>query len=884
MTFGEIFRRVRAFIQRDRLDADLQEEMRLHVEMRARQNARASGNAADAARDARVRFGNSGAIREASRDEWGAGWWDRIVQDVRYGARQLVRRPLTTLVIVGTLALGIGANTAMFTLLDVALFRPVPVADPGRLAWIVSMNERGRLQNLSYPDFAAFRDGVAEFSGVLAFTRREVSLGGGTAERLWSQIVSANAFDVLRVGPQLGRTFGPDEETPGAPLVAVISDSLWRSRYGADPGLVGRSIIINGRPFAVIGVAPAGFNGPELLDTTIAMWLPVSAIAAAMPDDGPSLMTDSQANWLQAIGRLTPGATADRAQANVQSIAASFVRPSSDRSRFVVEPLNGGLDPSNRREILPVLTLLAIVPALVLLVACANVANVLLARGIDRRRELAMRRALGASRARLVRQLLTEYLLLALPGAGAAVAFSYFLIGGFVRISELPAPMADVLTPDPRVLAATAVLAVLAVLVFGLAPALSASRPALTPALKDEGVSVVIASERHRLRDAFLVLQVTISMVLVGLAGLFLGSLSKALSVDPGFGTRRTFTMSVDLGLQGYSREAQAAFINRALETVTAVPGVDRAAFTTVLPLGGRFYGAGIVREDDAGDATSQTAGFASVTPEYFDAMRMPIVAGRASSARDDRSAPAVVVVNETLATRLWPGEPPIGKRLRVGGPNQPLREVVGVVRDSKYDDLTEPARPFAYLPLAQEPDGYVTLIVRSAGDERETMRLVQDGVQRLDADLPIFNVRTFDQVLANNVDKRRAASAPIGIFGVLTLLLASLGLYGVTAHDVTTRTREIGIRMALGARQPQVVREFVRRSLRLALIGVIAGIAINVAASRVFAAFLFGLDANDARTIIGSAAVLALVALLACYLPARRASRIDPLEALRTD
>src|SRR5262249_18110152 len=391
------------------------------------------------------------------------------------------------------------------------------------------------------------------------------------------------------------RTFSPDEERIGAPLVAVISDSLWRRRYGADPAIVGRSIIVNGRVFTVIGVAAAGFNGPELFDDTIAMWLPVSASAAAMPDESASLLTDSRTNWLHAIGRLAPGATADRAEARVQSIAASFVRPSSERSRFVVEPLNGGLDPSNRSELFPVLTLMAIVPALVLLVACANVANVLIARGIDRRRELAMRRALGATRARLVRQLLTEYLLIALPAAGAAVAFSYLLIGGIVRISQMPAPVADALTPDLRGLAATALLAGLTVLVFGLAPALSASRPALTPALKDEGVSVVIASQRHRLRDAFLVTQVTISMLLVGLAGLFLGSLSKALRVDPGFETRHAFTMSVDLPLQGYSRDAQASFIVRALEGVTAVPGVERAAFTTVLPLGGRFYGTGIV-------------------------------------------------------------------------------------------------------------------------------------------------------------------------------------------------------------------------------------------------------------------------------------------------
>ena len=640
-----------------------------------------------------VRFGSPGAIREASRDLWGAGWRDRLAQDARYAVRQLSRRPLTTVVVVGTLALGIGANTAMFTFLDVALFRAAPVADPDRLAWIVSQNERGRFENVSYPNYAAFRDRVSEFSGVLAFTHREVSLGGATAERVWSQIVSANAFDVLGVRAELGRTFTPTDDQPGAPLVALLSDGLWRRRYGADPAIVGAPVVVNGRSFAVIGVAPAGFNGPELLeDEAIGLWLPVSSVAVAMPGEGAGLLKDAGANWLHVIGRLAPGATADRARANVEAVAAALPRPSTERSRFLIEPLHGGLDPSNRRDVAPVLGALAIVPVLVLLVACANVANVLLARGIDRRRELAMRRALGATRARLVRQLLTEYVMLALPAAAAAVAVSYLLIGAIVRISHMPASMAVVLTPDTRVLAATTGLAVVAVLVFGLAPALAASRPALTPALKDEGVSIAIASRRHRLRDAFLVGQVTISMVLVGLAGLFLGSLSKVIRVDPGFETRHALTMSVDLTLQGYSRDAQTSFIGSALESVTAVPGVEHAAFTTVLPLAGRFYGTDVSREGESHDATAIATGFAAVSPGYFDVMQMPIVAGRAPSSRDDRSAPAVAIVNETLAARLWPGEPPIGRRLRLGGPTERLREVIGVVRDSK-DQTTSPRR-----------------------------------------------------------------------------------------------------------------------------------------------------------------------------------------------
>ena len=883
MTIGEIVRRLRAFLQRDRLDADLQEEMRLHVELRARQNARDAADPVEAQRAARARFGSATAIREESRDVWGAGWWDRLGQDARYAVRQLSRRPLTTLVVVGTLALGIGANTAMFTLLDVALFRRAPFADPGRLTWIVSIDEQGRVQNLSYPEFAAFSERANALSGVLALTHAQVSVGGSSPERVWSQIVSANAFEVLGVTAERGRTFNSSEERPGAPLVVVISDGLWHRRYQADPAIIGAPVIVNGRSFVVIGVAPPGFNGPELLEEdAVGMWFPTSAVAAVVPGEGEALLADPQAHWLQAIGRLSPGVTQGQAQAQVESVAGAIPRSSSERQRFLVEPVSGGLDPSNRRDSAPVLGVLAIVPALVLLVACANVANVLLARGVDRRRELAMRRALGATRARLVRQLLTEYALLALPAALVAVAFSYMLIGAIARITHMPVSMSAVLTPDARVLAATTTLAVLAVLVFGLAPALAMSRPALTPALKDEGVS--IASRRHRLRDAFLVVQVTISMVLVGIAGLFLGSLSKVVRVDPGFETRHALTMSIDLALQGYNRDAQASFIGRALESVAAVPGVERAAFTTVLPLGGRFYGTGVSREGDSNDASAIGTGFAAVSPGYFDVMQMPVVAGRALSERDDRSAPAVAIVNETLAARLWPGEPPVGKRLRIGGASQPLREVVGVVRDSKYDDLTEAQRAFTYLPLAQDPQGYLSLVVRSAGDERAVLRPVQEAVQRLDPDLPVFNARTFDEILAGNVDKRRAASVPIGVFGVLTLLLASLGLYGVTAHDVTLRKREIGIRMSLGARRPEVVRLFVRQGLVLTLAGLVGGIAISLAASRLFESYLFGLDAKDATTLAASAAVLAGVALLACYLPARRATRVDPLQALRAD
>jgi putative ABC transport system permease protein len=882
MSFGDLIRRARFWIRRNRLADELDEEMRLHVELRARANRERGMPPDDADLAAKRQFGNRLALREAGRDAWGFVAFERVLQDLRYGVRQLIKHRGVTAAAVLTLALGIGANTALFTAINAVLLRPAPAADPDRLVWLVGTTTHSiNLEPLSYADYRVYRERTDVFQGVAAFAATHLSAGGADPTRVAGVIVSTNYFDVLGVRAQLGRTFSPTDDSASGDRVAVIGDGFWRRRYGGAADVVGRAITLNGRPFVIVGVLPRGFSGLEMPDMEVpAVWVPVETAPIAMPDRA-TVLTDPREKWLWAAGRLQPDVSISGAAATVATLAAHApsVLPASPRSATVL-PIKGGLLPDERREVAPVLLLVMVVPGLVLVVACANVANLLLARGVARRRELALRRAIGATRSRLVRQLLTESLMLSLMGAVMAMGVSAGFVQVIGALADMPRPMLGAMTVDARVFSLTMAVGVLSVLIFGLSPALSATSSPLASTLNDEVGAVDAKGRRRRLGRAFVVTQIAVSMALLITAGLFLQSLGKALRVNPGFDPRNVLTFSYDLALQGYAPPRHAEFHRAVLERVRTTPGVESAALAAQLPLSQAGFGQSL--QPESTDRRALPVNFSSVSPGYFETIGLNLVGGRDFSTLDVLGKPEVAIVNETLARQLSPDAEVFGKRFRFARPGEPWRTIVGVARDSKYASLTELPMPFVYLPWAQWPRPTASVLARMRGDAKTIVPLVVNEVRRLDSDLPLYQVSMLEQDIGRSMGVQRGASSLLAVFGVLALLLAALGIYGVTAHGVTLRTKEIGIRMSLGAQAPQVVGMFVGEGLRLSTVGVAVGLALSAAAARVLETFLFGLHATDAMTFAAVAVLLCSVAMLASYLPARRAAGMDPLRALR--
>jgi predicted permease len=878
-----MFRRLWFFLTRWRRMQDLDEEMRLHVELRAAANLRDGLHAEEARRQARLRFGNPLTLREEARDVWGFAELERISGDLRHAVRRIVQRPAGTLVVVLTLALGIAATTAMFTLLDAMLLRPAPWNTSGRLVWIVGLEGRSATpRHLSYPDYLIYRDRATTLSGVAAEAGTAMAIGSRQPQRVLGALVSGNYFDVLGLRVQIGRAFAPDEDTaPGAYPVVVLSDALWTGQFGAEPGAIGTRVAINGQPFTIIGVAPRGFTGAAFANDPYQLWVPLAMQGAVMPNRA-GLLTDTNQAWLKIVGRLRDDVTAAEADSEARVVARQVNSPQTpaDQEKSArVLPMRGGLTPWEQESLASMFGLVSIVPALVLLVACANAANVLMAHHTARRREFAMRRAIGASRGRLVRQLVAESLVVALLAGLAGFGASFVLSAVIVHFGEVPPEVWALLALDGRALLAATAVAVGAVVLFGLAPALTTTRFDVLPVLKDEGTTSTTSRGPGRLRRALVVAQVALSLALLVTTGLFVQSLSRAMRVDPGFDPRGLATVSFDLNLQGYTPDRRAAFAARFVERASALPDVTSVAAADILPLGGEMYGGTIVSDKGA---SSSRVSVARVSPMYFETLGLPIVRGRAFNPADVVANTPVAIVNETLARRLWPGVDPLGQQVRTAGSNEPWREVVGVAREAKYLFLTESPLGAYYMPLTPPSGG--TFVIRTTGNPRAALASLTDIARDLDPDLPIARAQTMEERIRRTVNLRRAVVSLLGVLGALTLLLASVGIYGVAAHSVSMRTREVGIRMSLGARASDVLRMIVRENLSLALFGVAIGLGISAAGATMLASYLFGVTAADPATFAGGALVLCLVNLVASYLPARRAARLDPLLALRRE
>ena len=814
-----------------------------------------------------------------------------LLQDVRYGSRMLARSPGFTLVSVVSLALGIGVNTAVFSLFNAVLIRALPVVrGQERLVWLRAPS--------SYPDYLDYREQAQGFEGMAAATgTREFSLTrGGEPELVRGEFVTANYFDVLGVGAHAGRLFVEAEGREPARVV-VLSHQLWRARFDSDPGVVGRQVTLNGLGFTVVGVAPEGFVGTEA-GLNRELWVPLPAHALLNPPDaarvldgggGEDILRVRHSHWLAVFARLRANVTREQAAAELAGVARRVAEAGDGRvdeatlRREQLLPLSGGKAPGDREQALPVAGVVMAVLGLVLLIACANIAGLLVARAAVRRRETAIRQALGAGRARLVRQWLTESLLLSCLGGAAGLLLALWA-NDVMASYAAGTPLASLdLRLDYRVLAFTLLVSVGAGVAFGLAPALQASRIDIVTALKTEDALARAGSRRSRLRAAFVTAQVTLSVVLLVCAGLFIRSLWSAHTIDPGFRVERALTVPVDLGLLRYKSEDGRAFYRELLSRVAAQPGVESASLVRFAQLGNSFAQGQVFAEGRAAEAGEGTgAGFNIVGPDYFRTMGTRLVRGRDFTDADREGAPGVAVVSETLAAMLWPGEDALGKRVSFEGAGGPFLEVVGVARDGKYRSLGDRSRPYIYRPLMQSYEPRMTLVVRASGDPRALAGPVREHLRALDRDLPVADVRTLEEQLDLSLLPARVAAYTLGGFGLLALALAAIGIYGVVSYTVARRTREIGVRVALGAGRADVLRLILGEGLSAVGAGLGLGLLLSFALTRVLGGFLYGVTASDPLTFVGVPALLGSVALAAGYLPARRAAKVDPMVALR--
>jgi predicted permease len=810
---------------------------------------------------------------------------ETLWQDLRFGLRRLLKTPSFTIVAVMSLALGIGANTAIFSLVNTVLLRPLPVAQPEQIVAIYGTLHNGADDTLtSYLNYKDFRDRSRDvFTGLLAYRFAPMSLSqGGNNERIWGYLASGNYFDVLGVKPLLGRFFTPEEDrTPGASPVAVISYGCWQQRFAADPSVTGKTILLNNHPFTIIGVAPKNFTGTEVAYAP-ELWTPM--MMARQIEPGSEWLESRDSQNIFVIGRLNPGVSRAQAQSVMQAIMQELAHEYPNENEGLgVRLLPPGLFiPSIRGAVITFAVVMMAVVGLVLLIACINLANLLLARATERRKEIAIRLAVGASRARLVRQLLTESVLLAILGGALGLLFAVW-INDFVTSIKLPTDIALVfdLRLDWRVLLFSFVLSLLTGIVFGLLPALQSSKPALIPALKDQ--AALGGFKRSRLRSALIIVQVALSLLLLIGAGLIVRSLQRAQSIRPGFNPENAVAMSFDVGLQGYSEAKGREFQKQVVERVKALPGVQSVTLTNNLPLSLDYNYTTIYIE---GQPVMSSSNLPIAIPSriglnYFQTMGIGL-RGRDFTAQDDQKGARVAIVNETFMRRFFPGQDAIGKRFNFDGPNAPFWQIIGVAADGKYNSLGEDPKPFVYRSLLQNYDPSVTLVARTTTDPQTIIAAMRHEVQKLDPTLPLYDVKTLTEHMNVPLFPARMAAIALGSFGLLALALAAIGIYGVMSYSVASRTREIGIRLALGAQPRDVLKLIVGQGMSLALIGVSVGLLAAFAATRLLASLLYGVSATDALTFAGISFLLTAIALLACYIPAQRATKVDPIRALR--
>ena len=798
-----------------------------------------------------------------------------LLQDVRYVLRQLRKSPGFTVVAVLTLALGIGANTAMFSVIHAVLLRPLPFAEPNRLVWLNGKFPLSDQAAVSPPDFRDYRQDSRAFTclAVMGYSSGPSNLAGGKPEQVLTQIASANFFDCLGMHPLIGREFALSDEQVNLPQVAILGYGLWKRDFGGDRNVLGRTVRIDGADLTVVGVLPSDL--PLLSEAQL--WLPTPMLNPGM--------NIRLGHSLKMIGRLKPGITLQQSQADLDAIALRLQQQYPDTNK------GWGLRQRPLREVLlgptrPILLLMWGAVGLLLLIACANVANLLLARSVSRQREFALRAALGASRARMVREALTGSVTLSLLGGALGVFIAYGAVDLLRSFGPADVPRLGSSNIDPVVLGFSLGISLLTGIFFGLFPAFQVSGGASADKLKQSGRASQSVAHR-RMSSALVIAEIAISLTLLASAGLLLKSFWRLIHVSPGFQTDHVVTAQLSLNAPAYGPygdpERRARFWRQFEAGVGALPGVEAVGATSELPLGGTPYDNPFhIPGHTYGPSDFDDAQFRQVTVGYLSAMRIPLLQGRWVGEQDDATSPGVIVVNQAFANHFFPNTNAIGQRLQLMGDPQPTREIVGVVGNISHISLSEPDKPEMYAPYAQFASPGINIVVRAAANPTNLAAALQAQASAIDKDITLSGVKTMDDVLDASVSQPRFSSQLIGGFAALALLLAAIGLYGVVAYSVSQRTNEIGIRIALGATREDVLRLVLRHGAGLALIGMALGFVASLATTRVLSSMLFEVSPDDPQTFLAVAVLLMAVVLIACYIPARRAAKVDPMVALR--
>lgn len=813
---------------------------------------------------------------------------EKLVQDVKYSVRLLLKSRGFTFVAILTLALGIGANAAIFNLVNAVLVRPLPVQEPDKLVEIFTSSSSGDpWSRTSYPDYLDLRERPDTFSGVIAYSNIpfNLSTSGGEAERVNGAIVSGNYFSVLGVPSYLGRAFLADEDqTPGAKPVAVISHRLWQSRFGGDSAITQKTVVLNGTTFNIVGVAAKGFKGTNL-DYTADVWVPMMMqVQATASRDRLSRRTF---RWLMVMGRLQPNVSPEQAQAAMTILGGQLQQQyaQTNKSRFftVKRASEVLIRPASKGKVVNFLLLLMAVAITVLIITCFNVANFMLARASGRWKEMSIRLALGATRLRIIRQLITESLLLALIGGGLGLLiasrsndiFSLFNLEANqnLLISEVDVKL------DYRVMGFTLVISVLCGLIFGLAPALQTSKTEVMSSLKDE--TPINSFHKARLTKALIVSQLSLSLVLLVAATLFVRSLLNLQAIDPGFKTDNAVLLSIDVGPQGYDAAKGRAFYRDLMPRIAGVAGVNSATLAKVVPVSASRNRQPISLPESLKPSTDEYD-YNIVGPNYFKTMGIPILLGRDFTEQDHQTAPGVVILNEMLAGFLWPDANPIGRKFKLPGSDDREVEVVGVVKNAKYFGLREDSVPYIYLPLLQEYDPAMTLVVSGTGSSASLLGGVRRQIHEMDPNLPVFGVTTLREHIGEALSKDKMVASLVTAFGALALLLVSLGTYGLMNHTVNQRLREMGIRMALGATARDVFLLIMKDAMKMAAIGILIGLIGTFVLTRIMSTQFYEISPRDPMTLFGASLILLVIAALATFLPAWKATRVEPVSALR--
>ena len=801
---------------------------------------------------------------------------ENLFKDIRYGVRSFLKRPGFLVIAVSTLALGIGATTATFTVVNSVLLRPLHFAEPERIVMLEGVNASKGINesNMSIPDILDWQQQSQSFEQIAPFVSGGafISTGDETERVRAAFVVSADFFQLFRTNPLHGRWIVSDDLQEGRDAVAVLSYELWQRRFAGDLKVINSKVTLSGEATTVIGVMPAGFAYPADAE----LWTGLPLNPAEQPRDN---------RWINVVGRLKPGVSLSQAQTEMDTISQRLSQNYAETNTGWTVRLTELRERLVGKLRLSLIILLGAV-ALVLLIACANVANLLLARAAYRQKEIAVRTALGASRRRVVQQLLTESVLLSLVSGLIGLGLSVWLLKLLIAISPADSPRVDEIAIDMRVFVFSLGVTILAGLLFGLVPALHTSRPDLNETLKESGRQAATSGSRNRIGSLLIVSEVALSFVLLVAAGLLIKSFIHLRQINPGFEPDNVLALRVTLTPGKYkSGEPRAQIYRQLIDQVKATPGVESAAAILSLPLGGDTFnvGRGVLRDGDPPQPDHAfNARYLPITTDYFQVLQIPLKGGRAFNDHDTLQSPKVVIINETLARQLWPGQDPIGKVFSIWRDEKFSREVVGVVGDTRQSLDEEPGTQM-YVPYAQDPNwGGLTFVVRSSRDTRAMAAAVRDAIRSVDKSIPTYNLKTMNDVVSASAATRRLPTMLLSVFAGVAMVLAMLGIYGVTSYYVTQRTHEIGVRMALGARMSQIMHLVLKQGMLLVIVGVAIGLVGSWFATRLLSSLLFEVSVTDSVTFIGVAVLLMIVALLACYVPARRATRVDPMVALR--